>query len=201
VTAFAPRKLPQQDRAKDTLDAILTAALQVLDQNGHEPGVRSIADRAGVSVGSLYQYFPSKQSLANAVVRHHLRRNLAATERELEAASGLPAEEAAARLVDGLIGDKRAHVKLEAAMIRYFCRVGDLMVLTELDEQVNALVEKFIASLGKQVRPVDTGIAAFLVANTLRSAVLLTLVQRPERLHDPVFRSELIQLIVRYLRP
>src|SRR4051812_17270929 len=59
---LSPRKLPRQLRAKETVDAIFTAAMQMLEKSegASHPSVQAIADRAGVSVGSLYQYFSSK---------------------------------------------------------------------------------------------------------------------------------------------
>src|SRR6516225_323090 len=62
--ATAPRKLPQQARSTRLVEAILQAAVRVLEQDG-AAGFTTVrvAERAGVSVGSLYQYFPNKQSI------------------------------------------------------------------------------------------------------------------------------------------
>jgi len=57
-----PRKLPQQDRSKVTVEAILTAAAHILTEHGYDnTSTNRIAERAGVSIGSLYQYFPNKE--------------------------------------------------------------------------------------------------------------------------------------------
>src|SRR5262245_33358365 len=64
-----PRKSPQQARAKATVDAIVEATTQVLLEDGYDRFTTArVAERAGVSVGSLYQYFPNKAALASAVV-------------------------------------------------------------------------------------------------------------------------------------
>ena len=201
--ALTPRKLPKQLRSRETVDAIFTAAMQLLDRNDvKDPSVQTIADRAGVSVGSLYQYFPSKESLVSALLRFHLEQQLTGLEKSLEETQGLPAEIAAERLIDGLIGAKQSRLKIERALIRFFCRVGDLFTLTEFDDRINAVVERFILSLGAQVRPLaNPSIAAFLVMNALRSAVLMSLVQRPEQLRAPEFKAELVKLVVSYLKP
>lgn len=67
-----PRKLPRQERAKATVEAIISAAAQVLVEQGYEGATTArVADRAGVSVGSLYQYFPNKEALvADLITRH-----------------------------------------------------------------------------------------------------------------------------------
>jgi AcrR family transcriptional regulator len=68
-----PRKKPQQRRSRVTIDTIFEATIQVLLANGLD-GITTIqvADRAGVSVGSLYQYFPNKRALMAAVVKRHV---------------------------------------------------------------------------------------------------------------------------------
>jgi AcrR family transcriptional regulator len=201
LAELAPRKKPMQSRSRETVDAIFEAAIQMLEKTeGESSSVQSIADRAGVSIGSLYQYFPSKQSLLSALISFHQRRAVASLEKDLDSMRGLPGEEAAKRLVENLIGCKSRRRGFEHALIRYFCRVGDLAALTAHDDQMNAAVERFILSLREQVRPVDTAIAAFLITNLLRSAVLLAVVQKPERLEDPMFSSELVRMIVAYLR-
>jgi AcrR family transcriptional regulator len=71
--SLAPRKKPQQRRSRVTIDAIFEAAIQVLLANGLDRITTiQIAERAGVSVGSLYQYFPNKSALLAAVVKRHV---------------------------------------------------------------------------------------------------------------------------------
>src|SRR3954469_14460843 len=68
----APRKLPRQGRSKATVEAILAATAKVLAKEGYEgASTNRIAKVAGVSVGSLYQYFPSKEALVSAVIDRH----------------------------------------------------------------------------------------------------------------------------------
>ncbi len=68
-----PRKCPRQARSAVTLDAIFEATIQVLLANGLDKVTTiQIADRAGVSIGTLYQYFPNKSALMAAVVKRHI---------------------------------------------------------------------------------------------------------------------------------
>lgn len=85
-------------------------------------------------------------------------------------------------------------------MVRYLLRVGDPAVVTELDARMPRLIERFIESLGGQVRDVPAQMPAFLLLNALRSAALVALYQEPAWLDDPAFRRELTELVVRYLR-
>jgi AcrR family transcriptional regulator len=70
---LAPRKLPKQTRSHDTVEAILQAAAEVFQRHGYAAGTTNrIAERAGVSIGSLYQYFPNKDAILVALVRRHI---------------------------------------------------------------------------------------------------------------------------------
>ena len=75
------RKRPQQARSQATVDAIFDATIQVLLAEGLQrlTTIR-VAERAGVSVGTLYQYFPQKQALLFAVLQRHLERVVSTTE-------------------------------------------------------------------------------------------------------------------------
>jgi AcrR family transcriptional regulator len=64
-----PRKLPRQKRAEDTVAVIVEAAARILERDGFEGfNTNAVAEKAGVSIGSLYQYFPSKSALLSAVI-------------------------------------------------------------------------------------------------------------------------------------
>ena len=68
-----PRKMPRQRRAQATVEDVLAAAAQVFEALGYAAGTTNrIAERAGVSIGTLYQYFPSKEALAVALLERHL---------------------------------------------------------------------------------------------------------------------------------
>jgi AcrR family transcriptional regulator len=198
---FSPRRQPQQARSRETVDTIFEAMLDVLSKrNLDDPTVQTIADRAGVSVGSVYQYFPSKGALVSGLLRYHLKLRMDEVDAALAEARGLSGRAAAEKLVEGLVSGARGKSKVELAMIRYFARAGDLAALTEQDERMYASVRSFLEALGGDIRTVNLDIAAFLISNALRTAVLLSLVQRPERLEDPAFTQELTCLIESYLR-
>ncbi len=68
-----PRKRPTQRRSRETVDAILDGAAQVFERSGYAAGTTNrIAERAGVSVGSVYEYFPNKDAIVVALAEREL---------------------------------------------------------------------------------------------------------------------------------
>jgi AcrR family transcriptional regulator len=72
-SSLAPRKVPRQERSRLTVDRILVAAAQVFHEAGYTSATTNdIALEAGISVGSLYQYFPNKDAILVALTRQHI---------------------------------------------------------------------------------------------------------------------------------
>jgi len=72
------RRKPIQARAIDTIDAILLACAQILEKHGRAAlNTNHIAERAGVSIGTLYQYFPNKQAILIEIARREIERDRA----------------------------------------------------------------------------------------------------------------------------
>ena len=103
---LAPRRKPKQQRSAASREAILTATRRVLLDKGYAGlNTTRVAEVAGVSVGSLYQYFPLKDALLAAVVDEFLD-TLRATILVSAAADAPTLEEAVRQLIDGLLRAK-----------------------------------------------------------------------------------------------
>src|SRR2546423_5851957 len=73
TTTLKPRRSPRQERSRETVEAILEGAAQVFERHGYAKGTTNrIAERAGVSIGSLYQYFPNKGAIVVELSRRHM---------------------------------------------------------------------------------------------------------------------------------
>ncbi len=86
---FDARRTPTQSRSQETLEIILEAAAQVFSEHGYAAGTTNrIAQRAGVSVGSFYQYFPNKDAVLVALVDSHVNAGMRSVETLLADAVG-----------------------------------------------------------------------------------------------------------------
>lgn len=73
TTSAEPRKHPRQRRSAETVTRILDAAARIFDERGYRATTTNhVAEAAGVSIGSLYQYFPNKDALLVALAEHHI---------------------------------------------------------------------------------------------------------------------------------
>src|SRR5437870_11008929 len=107
LTALEPRKTPVQARAEVTVEAICEATIQVLLSHGAERLTTTrVAERAGVSVGTLYQYYPNKRSLLFAVLEHHLNNVAGGVEAACESACHKPLAEMIKEMVEAFVDAK-----------------------------------------------------------------------------------------------
>src|SRR5438445_13259120 len=107
AVACEPRKTPVQARATVTVGAICEATIQILlTHGGDRLTTTRVADRAGVSVGTLYQYFPNKHSLLFAVMEDHMDKVAAAVESACEHACRKPLAEMIKDVVEASVNVK-----------------------------------------------------------------------------------------------
>jgi AcrR family transcriptional regulator len=105
--SLKPRKQPVQARSEATVLAIFEASIQVLLSAGYrKPTTTRIAERAGVSVGTLYQYFPNRQSLIRAVLERYLAEMSASVEADCRPLKGRSLDDTAVGLIDAFIAAK-----------------------------------------------------------------------------------------------
>jgi AcrR family transcriptional regulator len=98
--ALNPRKTPLQPRAQQTVDAILEATARILVKHGWaRTNTNRVAEVAGVSIGTLYQYFPNKESLVVALNQRHAQRAHDLLKEQIDRSAGKPLDEAIAGMI------------------------------------------------------------------------------------------------------
>jgi len=119
------RKGPKQQRAKATLEAILDGMIRVLEQEGADAATTSrVAEVAGVSVGTLYQYYPNKQSLLFAILEGHMNEVAEAVEHACENARGKPLTEMVKDVTEAFVGAKMKRPDISMGLYRIAADIG-----------------------------------------------------------------------------
>ncbi len=117
VKAMEPRKTPVQARSAASVEAILQATIQVLLKDGKlKLTTTRVAHRAGVSVGTLYQYFPNKSALLQALLKAHLDSVAVAVEQACEAAQGATLEKIGESVCSAFLRAKFRNLNAGAAL-------------------------------------------------------------------------------------
>jgi AcrR family transcriptional regulator len=200
-----PRKSASQKRSRLTVDTLLQATARVLVKDGYDrASTNRIADVAGVSIGSLYQYFPSKEALVAAVIDRQTQEMMALARDALIKVAIQPVEEAIRELVKLGIDTHRVNPKLHRVLTEQVPRVGRLDNVQAIDRHVHALVRAYLDAHRDEIQVVDVELAAFVCVTTVEALTHAAVIYRPDVLSDEkanIFIDEVTRLVLRYLRP
>jgi AcrR family transcriptional regulator len=198
-----PRKSPTQQRSQLTVTALLEATAHILVKEGYESAsTNRIAAAAGVSIGSLYQYFPSKEALVAAVVDRHMQEMLELLRAAVDRVREQPVEVATRELVRVMIDAHRVDPRLHRALVEQVPRVGRLENVRAIDREAYTLIRAYLEAHRDELRDADLDVASFVCVATVEALTHAAVVNRPEVLSDKsgVFADEVTRLVVGYLR-
>lgn len=197
-----PRKRPLQVRSQRTVDDVLKAAAQVFARRGYAGTTTNhIAERAGVSVGSLYEYFPNKDALLVALAEAHIREGEAVVASSLGEIAGRDVT-----LVAAVRHMVRAMVDMhgrERELHRLFFEEAPLPrrlheAVAAMEARIVTWVEAWLRA-SREVNVPDPYLAAVLVVKTVES-LTHDLVVHGERAGTlDAYVEEIVRLVVSYL--
>ena len=145
VTAFEPRKMPIQTRATVTVGAICEATIQVLLSHGADRLTTTrVAERAGVSVGTLYQYYPNKQSLLFAVFEDHMDKVSRAVETACANACYKPTSEMIRCVVEAFVDVKMRRADISVALYKVAPNVGGPALVKQTGQRLRKAIEAML---------------------------------------------------------
>jgi AcrR family transcriptional regulator len=197
--ATEPRKAAQQRRARVTTEAILEATAHILVSEGWDRlTTNHVAERAGVSIGSIYQYFPAKDAIVAALVDRHLERLAALVATEMARAVDLPFAEAAPRIVGAIVRAQLVDAPLNRAILEQVPRVGRLARIRAIDTDFEALLRAALDARAGELRVKDRRLCAFLMVQATKWVTMAALLEHPEYLEADRLAKELGAMFVRY---
>jgi AcrR family transcriptional regulator len=194
--ATDPRKRPRQARSGATVEAVLTATAEAIAEHGLDAAsVNRIAARAGVSVGSLYQYYPSKEALVVALIERHTVASLARLDGALASVVDMPLEAAVRTVVAAMADVHRS--PLDRALALQLDRLGPLeRIQRDIDEKAGAAVARFLCERGMPERA--AGLRAYVLVRAVDLVAHALLVDRDDVPFE-VAVDELTALVLGYL--
>lgn len=198
-----PRKAASQERSRATVDALVEATARILVKEGFDKAsTNHIAEVAGVSVGSLYQYFPTKEALVAAVVERHQQEITQTVRGELADVLAQPVEKAVRMLVEVAVRAHRVDPRLHRVVAEQIPRVGELEKLATFNRENFALFRAYLESHRDELRIDDLELASFVCVTTIEalthSAVLHhAKVMSDERMNKLI--DEATRLVTGYL--
>ncbi len=196
------RKKPRQARAAATLDAIVEAAAQLLRKEGEEAVTTAkVAARAGVSIGSIYQYFPNRDAILFALIRREREAIGAEVARKIADIKPQSGEEIVSAVIATLVAafrPRRKRRKLVAMMAALSADRDDsgVVLRDRIGDLIVAASQRYPDMASRPLTPAAAYVLTRAVLGAIRSAV----VENAKILDDPEFETELCRLAKGYLR-
>jgi AcrR family transcriptional regulator len=195
-----PRKRPSQARSRATVDTVLQATARVLVKRGFDGLTTNlVAETAGVSVGSVYQYFPNKEALVGALIENHVERMTSLCLAELTRVARLPVGEAIRSVIEVMIRAHAVNPELHRVLTEQVPRVGRMAKLREIEGLVHRMVAGLIATRKTELAIDDPDLAAFVLVSAIEAITHRAALFFPDMLRDPRLVDETCTMVRRYL--
>lgn len=195
-----PRKSPVQARSTASVDAILKATVQVLLKVGKEKLTTTlVAARAGVSVGTLYQYFPNKSALLRAAMRLHLQEILAEVDKVCVAQQGQPVEQMAEALAVAFLVVKMRDPKKSRALYAVSSDVEGAKIAAGAMTRVNHAIVGLLQS-APEVLKTDLQLMATVLQSTISGVKRHLLESDMTEAQFEAMQRELVLVVRGYVR-
>lgn len=200
-TRTKPRKEPTQARARETVKAILDASARILIEEGYETlSTNKIAQRAGVSPGTLYQYFPNKESIIAALIDHLAEECQQVLVGHLARVMSDPLPRATRAMVKALVETAQTvEPELVRSLIHQVPQLGKIDAIQSVRKKGLMLAKSYLQVHHHELRIRNTEAAAFFVVSVAEYLTFRTVFERPKTLSLQTCMNETSDLLLRYL--
>jgi AcrR family transcriptional regulator len=190
-TNTEPRKRPRQSRSRVLYDALIEATRRLLASEGVAAVTTArVAELAGVSIGSLYQYFPSREALVAAVIDHKLEADLQELTPVIVGLREVSLDDAIHGLVEVAVRYYRDETPLYREMVAAMAEVDRHAHVRRILEGFDQAIVAVLAPHREQLRP-DFDRCAWIMRETLISCVREAAAQHPDALADGFLAARL----------
>lgn len=195
-----PYRQPKQARSREMVERIVAAAARVLVREGYEKATTNrVAEEAEVSIGSLYQYFPNKDSLMLTLMEQHLAEMTSVFEEKFRTLASADLPDAMRTLIEAAVEAHAVSPELHRVFIEQVPRVGDLDGVRNVESRLVDGLRGYLDTRKEMLTLTDTHLAAFLIVTTVESVTHNAVLNHPDSLQDDRLIDELTVLVLRYL--
>lgn len=194
------RKSPTQGRSKTLVSSIFEAATRILPKTGYE-GVTTnqLAKIAGVSVGSIYQYFANKDEIFALLLEKNLSETKALVEAVIRSRTATPLNELIAESVSTVVDLNLDNRDFVAKLFMQAPRLNRVTRIMESRDQFIVLLVEILKVRAHEIKPADAELAAYTIVHAVMGVIQGLVLHPPEKLDRAKVKSELTALALRYL--
>jgi AcrR family transcriptional regulator len=198
--APSARRVPTTAHGLAVVDRVIDAAHRLLAEEGYDAmSTNRVAALAGISVGSLYHYFPTKEAIVAELARRLETRGLElAIERFLQ--PGATVEDLIEGVVGILLSDAIGIIGARRTLLRRVPPRWYEDASLAADREVRGWVAALIEGRRSELREGSAALMAFVAYHALEGVVEAAVEHAPELVRDPAFADELAKMIARYVR-
>jgi AcrR family transcriptional regulator len=191
------RRIPRQTRAEETVSAILEGAAQVLEAGGLAGfTTNAVAERAGVSIGTLYQYFSDKGALLRALADREMRLAISAVAKALRGEGEAPLEERIRAVVRAIVhafhGRQRARKAVVQAVLAQGMAIEMVAPVAAFIAEAGSSPQRGMARLSREQQ--------FVVSRALMGAVRAAVLEEAPFFTSRAFEDALVRLVISYIK-
>lgn len=189
-------KAPTQERSRQTVATILDACARLLVSEGfYSITTDKIAKEAGVSIGSLYQFFGNKESVVQAVVKNLLEEDKRIFSEKMRAISPLPPEQRIKGMIELAVENTRRNSELRSKLTTIQYYVAEAAYMSETIRFFQEVVRYNLPQIpGRDMEKVS-----YIVVNAFIGMVNTMAIDNPSAIHDTAIVEEIFQLFNKYL--
>ena len=183
------------------VDALLTATVRVVGQDGYDrASTNRIADVAGVSIGSLYQYFPNKEALVGLALEERIGHMGAVVADGIRALADRPMTSGTRELVGIILLDHARDLPFQAQFHELVAKVGVMRPYLAYRRDLVTVSRCHLERHGEELGRRDIETAAVVVIDLFDALMHSSIHHFPERLTDPAFADEVTAVLLDYLK-
>lgn len=199
-TELAPRKVPRQERARFTVECILRSAESIIAKNGYEAATTNhIAEVAGVSIGSLYQYFPSKEAIAAALVENAVLSAADILRDCILANMMLPLDQATRQIIKAILTTRKQYSFIFLRLPREVPKLGRLSRQMTTEKFLYNTIRAFYQQHRAAIRVQDIETAMFVAEHIVVGTIDAYLDNKSPIIDDDTLVEHIADAVVKYL--